>query len=150
MLTTLPGIGQAEIAYAAERLALAYAANGRYVEAIAENERAAAALKSMYGEDHSGYAENVVLATGIALDAGRVDAQSLPRLQCAMDVLEHEDAAHAMIGEALVVRGRLRAQAGDRVAARADVEAGLVRLVAEYGPDHRLVRAARTLLAEWR
>jgi tetratricopeptide (TPR) repeat protein len=150
LLTTLPGIGQAEIAYAAERLALAYAANGRYVEAIAESGRAAAALKSMYGEDHSGYAENVVLATGIALDAGRVDPQSLPRLQRAMDVLEREDAAHAMIGEALVARGRLRARAGDKVAARADVEAGLARLTAEYAPEHRLVRAARALLAEWR
>ena len=150
LLTTLPGIGQAEIAYAAERLALAYAANGRYVEAIAESGRGAAALKSMYGEDHSGYAENVVLATGIALDAGRVDPQSLPRLQRAMDVLEREDAAHAMIGEALVARGRLRARAGDKVAARADVEAGLARLTAEYAPEHRLVRAARALLAEWR
>jgi serine/threonine-protein kinase len=150
LLTTLPGIGQAEIAYAAERLALAYAASGRHDEAIAESERAAGALKSMYGEDHSGYAEDVVLATGIALDAGRVDAQALPRLQQALDVLEREDPAHAMIGEALVARGRLHALAGNIDAARKDIDAGLVRLRAEHGDGHRDVRAAMAARAALR
>ncbi len=97
---------------------------GRPGEAVDLHRRALAVIAPSYGEDHVETAETrVLLARSLAAsrDAGaRAEAQAL--VDTAMPIIEGAFNKQALLAEALLVRARLRLDAGDARGARGDIE----------------------------